>query len=224
MTEPPTSDGAKNRTASRHRNWSSTDHPAYPVKAAPSSSKRCISASQVKKAKLLYSLHAGPVAFVVANLFNAGSARIVAGLGFENAATSSSGFAATLGRKDGRITHAEALSDARAVLEPTDLPRHRPVLRTVSAILRRLLQKPCAGRLKPASSVSRSKARPKTKINRSISSIQHSKGFKPVLRQRDLSALISNLRDSAIIFCAGNRIATIRFGTWRPMRKPVQRY
>ncbi len=122
MTEPPTSDGAKNRSASRHRDWSSTDDPAYPMKAAPSSSNRYISASQAKKAKLLYSLHAGPVAFVVANLFNAGSARIVAGLGFETAATSSGGFAATLGRKDGRITHAEALSDARAVLEPTDLP------------------------------------------------------------------------------------------------------
>ena len=92
------------------------------MKAAPPSSSRCISASQAKKTKLLDSLHAGPVAFVFANLFNAGSTRIVAGLGFETATTSNGGFAATLGRKDGRITHAEALSDARAVLELTDLP------------------------------------------------------------------------------------------------------
>ena len=97
MTESPSSVGAKNRTASRHRDWPSTDGPAYPMKAPPSSSSRCISAGQAKKAKLLDSLHAGPVAFVVANLFNAGSARIVAGLGFETATTSSGGFAATLG-------------------------------------------------------------------------------------------------------------------------------
>lgn len=78
--------------------------------------------SQAEKAKLFDSLHAGPGASVVANVFDAGSARIIAGLGFEAVATSSGGFAATLGRKDGRISREEALLHARAVVDATDLP------------------------------------------------------------------------------------------------------
>ena len=54
--------------------------------------------------------------------FDAGSARILAGLGFEALATTSGGFAGTLGRRDGEVTRDEALEHARAVVDAVDLP------------------------------------------------------------------------------------------------------
>ena len=70
----------------------------------------------------LQSLHAGPGAFVIANAWDAGSARILAGLGFEALATSSAAAANTLGRLDGRISREESLAHAKAIVEATDLP------------------------------------------------------------------------------------------------------
>jgi 2-methylisocitrate lyase-like PEP mutase family enzyme len=66
-------------------------------------------------------LHAGGT-FVIANAFDAGSARILAGIGFEAIATSSGAHANTLGRHDGRVTREEALAHARAVVEAVDVP------------------------------------------------------------------------------------------------------
>ncbi|HZO03742.1 MAG TPA: isocitrate lyase/phosphoenolpyruvate mutase family protein [Burkholderiales bacterium] len=60
--------------------------------------------------------------FVIANAWDAGSARILAGLGFEALATSSGAHAGTLGRRDGQVTREEALDHARAIVEATDLP------------------------------------------------------------------------------------------------------
>lgn len=77
---------------------------------------------QGEKAEKFNNLHAGPGAFVVANVFDAGSARIVTGMGFQAVATSSGGFAGTLGRRDGLITRDEALEHARMVVGATDLP------------------------------------------------------------------------------------------------------
>ena len=51
------------------------------------------------------------------NPWDAGSARLMAWLGFEALATTSSGFAATLGRLDGGVTREEALAHAAAVGE-----------------------------------------------------------------------------------------------------------
>src|SRR5881628_1677872 len=56
------------------------------------------------------------------NPWDAGSARLLASLGFEALATTSSGFAATLGRLDGSVTRDEALGHAAAIVEATDLP------------------------------------------------------------------------------------------------------
>ena len=56
------------------------------------------------------------------NAFDAGSARILAGLGFEALATTSSGFAATLGRVDGGITRDELLLHAAHVADAVDVP------------------------------------------------------------------------------------------------------
>ena len=60
--------------------------------------------------------------FVIANAWDAGSARILAGLGFPALATSSGAHAGTLGRRDGQVTREEALAHARAIVEATDLP------------------------------------------------------------------------------------------------------
>ncbi len=122
MTVPPSYVGAKNRTASNRDDWYSTDGLAHKMKAASLLWSRCISAHQTEKAKLFGPLHAGSGIFVVTNVFDAGLAKIFAGLGFDTAATSSGGFAATLEQRDGRITRVEALSHARTVVEPTDLP------------------------------------------------------------------------------------------------------
>ena len=67
------------------------------MKAASLLWSRCISATLAEKAKSFDPLHTGSGVFVVANVFDAGTTRIVAGLGFETVATPSGGFAATLG-------------------------------------------------------------------------------------------------------------------------------
>ena len=56
------------------------------------------------------------------NAWDAGSARILAALGFAAIATTSSGFAATLGRRDGHITRDEALAHCRALSAAVDIP------------------------------------------------------------------------------------------------------
>jgi 2-methylisocitrate lyase-like PEP mutase family enzyme len=56
------------------------------------------------------------------NPWDQGSARLLAWLGFEALATTSSGFAATLGRLDGSVTRDEALAHAAAIVGATDLP------------------------------------------------------------------------------------------------------
>lgn len=60
--------------------------------------------------------------FIIANAWDAGSARLLAGLGFPAIATSSGAFANTLGRLDGRITREEALAHARALVEAVEVP------------------------------------------------------------------------------------------------------
>jgi 2-methylisocitrate lyase-like PEP mutase family enzyme len=78
--------------------------------------------SQAEKARRFRALHDGPGAFVIPNPWDAGSARVLAGLGFAALATSSGACAGTLGRRDGRVTRAEALAHARAIVSATDLP------------------------------------------------------------------------------------------------------
>ncbi|MYF85725.1 MAG: isocitrate lyase/phosphoenolpyruvate mutase family protein, partial [Rhodospirillaceae bacterium] len=78
--------------------------------------------TQAEKAERFHALHMGDEPFILANAFDAGSARILAGLGFEALATTSGGFAGTLGRRDGEITRDEALDNARAVVDAVDLP------------------------------------------------------------------------------------------------------
>ncbi len=78
--------------------------------------------SQSDKATRFRALHQGPGAFLIPNPWDAGSARILAGLGFEALATSSGASAGILGRRDGKVTREEALAHARAIVGATDLP------------------------------------------------------------------------------------------------------
>src|SRR3954468_8940076 len=74
------------------------------------------------KAQRFVALHRGPKAFVIGNPWDAGSARILAGLGYQALATSSGASAGVLGKRDGRVTRDEALAHARAIVEAVDLP------------------------------------------------------------------------------------------------------
>jgi 2-methylisocitrate lyase-like PEP mutase family enzyme len=79
-------------------------------------------ASQLEKAKRFRALHQGPGFFVIANAWDAGSARILAGLGFQALATSSGAQAGVLGRRDGMVTREEALAHCAAIVGAVDLP------------------------------------------------------------------------------------------------------
>ena len=80
-----------------------------------------MASSQSDKATRFRALHQGP-AFVIPNPWDAGSARILAGLGFPALATSSGASAGILGRRDGKVQREEALAHARAIVEATDVP------------------------------------------------------------------------------------------------------
>jgi len=78
--------------------------------------------TQAEKALRFTQLHQRNQPLLIANPWDAGSARILAGLGFEAFATSSGAAAATLGRRDGKVTRTEALAGARSIVEATDRP------------------------------------------------------------------------------------------------------
>jgi 2-methylisocitrate lyase-like PEP mutase family enzyme len=81
-----------------------------------------MSVDQKHKADRFRSLHDGPGAFVIPNAWDAPSARLLAGLGFQALATSSAASACVLGRRDGELTRDEALAHSRLIVEATDLP------------------------------------------------------------------------------------------------------
>jgi len=60
--------------------------------------------------------------FLIPNPWDAGSAKVLAAQGFEALATTSSGFAFTLGRLDGNVTLEELAAHVRLLADATDLP------------------------------------------------------------------------------------------------------
>ncbi|HXI35984.1 MAG TPA: isocitrate lyase/phosphoenolpyruvate mutase family protein [Burkholderiales bacterium] len=78
--------------------------------------------SRAEKAARFRALHQGPGAFLIGNAWDAGSARILAGLGFPALATSSGASAGTLGRRDGKVTREECFAQARLICAATELP------------------------------------------------------------------------------------------------------
>ncbi len=78
--------------------------------------------NQNERALTFQALHQADEIFVIGNPWDAGSARILAGLGYRALATSSSAMAGTLGRQDGQVTREEALAHCRVIVSATDLP------------------------------------------------------------------------------------------------------
>src|SRR4051794_21793156 len=77
--------------------------------------------TQREKGEAFRALHAGEP-FVIPNPWDAGSARVLEALGFEALATTSSGFAFTLGRLDGHVTLDEVAAHAAALAGAVELP------------------------------------------------------------------------------------------------------
>jgi 2-methylisocitrate lyase-like PEP mutase family enzyme len=80
-----------------------------------------VPATQDEKAERFRALHAGE-AFIIPNPWDVGAARVLEALGFHALATTSSGFAFTLGRRDGGATLDEVTDHVRALSEATALP------------------------------------------------------------------------------------------------------
>lgn len=80
--------------------------------------------SQHERGAAFQALHRREGLFVLPNPWDAGSAKMLAGLGFEALATTSAGLAFSLGRCDaeGEVSREEALANARAIVEATPLP------------------------------------------------------------------------------------------------------
>jgi len=80
--------------------------------------------TQQQKALVFQALHQREQLLVLPNPWDAGSAKILAALGFEALATTSAGLAFSLGRADGEglISREDTLANARAIVEATPLP------------------------------------------------------------------------------------------------------
>ena len=81
-------------------------------------------ATQAEKAKAFRALHERPGAFIIPNPWDAGTAKLLAALGFEALATTSLGLANSLGRPDGAgaVSRQEVLDNCRVIAGATDLP------------------------------------------------------------------------------------------------------
>jgi 2-methylisocitrate lyase-like PEP mutase family enzyme len=77
---------------------------------------------QADRATRFRELHRPGDPLLIPNPWDAGSARLLASLGFQALATTSSGFAATLGRVDGSVSREEALGHAATIAAATPLP------------------------------------------------------------------------------------------------------
>lgn len=73
-------------------------------------------------ARRFLDLHRPGDPLLIPNPWDPGSAKLLASLGFQALATTSSGFAATLGRLDGEVTREEAIAHSAAIVGATDLP------------------------------------------------------------------------------------------------------
>jgi len=78
-------------------------------------------ATQQEKGEAFRALHEGDP-FVIPNPWDAGSAKVLAGLGFKALATTSSGFAFTLGRADGKVSLEEKAAHVASLAGATQLP------------------------------------------------------------------------------------------------------
>lgn len=78
--------------------------------------------TQAERGRIFRALHERDRAFIIPNPWNAGTARLLAHLGFEALATTSMGYAFSLGRTDGSLGREETLKGAAEIVGATDLP------------------------------------------------------------------------------------------------------
>src|SRR5580765_147606 len=78
--------------------------------------------TQADKGRAFRALHARADAFIIPNPWDIGTARLLAGLGFEALATTSAGYAFSAGRRDNTIGRDEMLAHVAAIASATDLP------------------------------------------------------------------------------------------------------
>src|SRR5215204_3734254 len=78
--------------------------------------------SQMDKAKSFRALHERPGCFIIPNPWDAGTAKLLAALGFEALATTSLGVANSLGRADSAVSRAEVIANGREIAAASDLP------------------------------------------------------------------------------------------------------
>jgi len=78
--------------------------------------------TQAERSAAFLQLHHGDGPLLMPNPWDQGSAKLLASLGFKALATTSGGFAASLGRLDGHVTRDEALGHAKLIASATDLP------------------------------------------------------------------------------------------------------
>ena len=78
--------------------------------------------TQAEKGVAFEALHKRPGTFIIPNPFDAGTARLLAHVGFEALATSSAGYAFSVGKSDNAVGRDGTLSHAKALAAATDLP------------------------------------------------------------------------------------------------------
>lgn len=78
--------------------------------------------SQAEKGKAFRALHYRDRAFIIPNPWDAGTARLLVHLGFEALATTSMGYAFSIGKRDGSLSRDETLANAADLAKATDLP------------------------------------------------------------------------------------------------------
>lgn len=78
--------------------------------------------TQAEKGRIFSALHHRDHAFIIPNPWNAGTARLLAHLGFEALATTSMGYAFSVGKVDGSLSRDETLEHSAEIVAATDLP------------------------------------------------------------------------------------------------------
>lgn len=78
--------------------------------------------TQAEKGRAFRALHERDVAFIIPNPWDVGTARLLAHLGFEALATTSAGYAFSVGQRDNEIGRAEMMAHVAAIASATDLP------------------------------------------------------------------------------------------------------
>ena len=177
--------------------------------------------SQSDKAARFRALHQGAGAFVIPNPWDAGSARILAGLGFQALATSSGASAGILGRRDGKVTRDEALAQCARHRRGDRPARRPPIWRRASATRRRWPRRRSASPPRSASSAARSRTRPATRTSRSTTSARPPSAWRRRPRRRARCRSRSRSPRARRTSCAATRTSTTPSSACRRSRRPA---